>query len=236
MLTVKAIKRDLAPYFARQGETLLACLFGSVGQGHANKLSDVDIALLVNEEKFNELDAKRPYGYKTAVIADLRGLLQMNEIDLVLLHETPPLLANEVISEGSLLFCRDANVRIAFEVSVKHRYEEFADDWQAIYAAERGLQTAIQDLIDIGAHILAGLGDSQWNEYREIPLSRARRHIIPELHIKPLQEMIGIRNILVYQYVKVDAKKVYAILRKHLDDFDHFARQIKRFLVEDKSR
>jgi uncharacterized protein YutE (UPF0331/DUF86 family) len=46
--------------------------------------------------------------------------------------------------------------------------EEFTTDWQAIYAAERGLQTAIQNLIDIGAHILAGLGDSQWNEYREI--------------------------------------------------------------------
>jgi len=48
MLTVKAIKRDLAPYFARQGETLLAYFFGSVGQGHANKLSDVDITLLAS--------------------------------------------------------------------------------------------------------------------------------------------------------------------------------------------
>lgn len=46
-------------------------------------------------------------------------------------------------------------------------FDEFADDWQAVYAAERGLQTAIQDLIDIGAHILASLGDSQWNEYVE---------------------------------------------------------------------
>lgn len=122
MLTVKAIKRKLAPYFARRREILLAYLFGSVAQGRANSLSDVDIALLVDEEKFNELDAKKPYGYKAAVIADLIGLLQANEIDLVLLHEAPPLLANEVISEGSLLFCRDEDVRIAFEVSVKHRY------------------------------------------------------------------------------------------------------------------
>jgi len=44
------------------------------------------------------------------------------------------------------------------------------------------------------------------------------------------------RNILVHQYVEVDVKKVYAILRDHLDDFDHFARQIKRFLVEGESR
>ncbi|HDL86315.1 MAG TPA: DUF86 domain-containing protein [Candidatus Acetothermia bacterium] len=115
-------------------------------------------------------------------------------------------------------------------------FEEFADDWQAIYAAERGLQTAIQNLIDIGAHILAGLGDSQWNEYREIPPRLARRHIIPESNVRNLQEMIGMRNILVHQYVEVDVKKIYVILREHLDDFDHFARHIKRFLVEGESR
>lgn len=121
MLTVKAIKRNLAPYFACRCEILLAYLFGSVAQGRSNRLSDIDIALLVDKE-FNELDAKKPYGYKAAVIADLMGLLQVNKIDLVLLHEAPPLLANEVISEGSLLFCRDEDVRIAFEVSAKHRY------------------------------------------------------------------------------------------------------------------
>ena len=115
-------------------------------------------------------------------------------------------------------------------------FEGFANDWQAIYASERGLQIAIQNLIDIGAHILAGLGDSQWNEYREIPPCLARRHIIPESNVKTLQEMIGMRNFLVLQHVEVDVKKVYAILRDHLDDFDHFARHIKRFLVEGEPR
>ena len=117
MLTVKAIKRKLAPYFARRREILLAYLFGSVAQGHANKLSDVDIALLVDEEKFSELEAKKPYGYKAAVIADLMGLLQSNAIDLFLLHEAPPLLANVVISEVSLLFCRDADLIFSFQFS-----------------------------------------------------------------------------------------------------------------------
>jgi len=38
----EAIKRNLAPYFARQGEILVAYLFGSVAQGRMNKLSDRD--------------------------------------------------------------------------------------------------------------------------------------------------------------------------------------------------
>lgn len=48
MLTVKAIKRKLAPYFARQGEILLAYLFDSVPQGRMSELSDIDIALLAS--------------------------------------------------------------------------------------------------------------------------------------------------------------------------------------------
>lgn len=119
---LQAIRAQLAPYFAQRKEILLAYLFGSAAQGRVNKLSDIDIALLVDEKRFKNLDAKEPYGYKAAVIADLMGLLHKNEIDLVLLHEAPPLLANEVISDGRLLFCRDEDLRITFEVSVKHKY------------------------------------------------------------------------------------------------------------------
>lgn len=108
MLTAEAIKRELAPYFARRREVLLTYLFGSAAQGRVNKLSDIDIALLVDEKKFKKLDAQESYGYKAAVIADLMGLLHTNEIDLVLLHEAPPLLAYQVVKHGIVLFCRVA--------------------------------------------------------------------------------------------------------------------------------
>ncbi|MEM4234743.1 MAG: nucleotidyltransferase domain-containing protein, partial [Candidatus Methanomethylicaceae archaeon] len=62
MLTAEAIKRQLAPYFVRRSEILLAYLFGSAARGRTNKLSDIDIALLVDEKKFQKLDAKEPYG------------------------------------------------------------------------------------------------------------------------------------------------------------------------------
>lgn len=122
MLALEGIKDKLAPYFAQRGEVLLAYLFGSAAQGRTNKLSDIDIALLVDEEKFKRIDVQEPYGYKATVIADLMALLNTCEIDLVLLHEATPLLANEVISDGYLLFSRDEELRIAFEASVKHRY------------------------------------------------------------------------------------------------------------------
>lgn len=74
MLTVETIGDKLVPYCASRREVLLAYLFGSVAQGRTNRLSDIDIALLVDEEEFEKLDAQEPYGYKAAAIADLMGL------------------------------------------------------------------------------------------------------------------------------------------------------------------
>jgi hypothetical protein len=122
MLAAKELQKHLAPYFARRREILLAYLFGSTAQGRTHKLSDIDIALLVDEKKFKVLDAREPYGYKAFMMAELMGLLHTNAIDLVLLHEASPLLANEVISQGDILFCRYEPTRIDFEVRTKHRY------------------------------------------------------------------------------------------------------------------
>jgi uncharacterized protein YutE (UPF0331/DUF86 family) len=118
----------------------------------------------------------------------------------------------------------------------KASFTEFVDDWKSLYAVEHALQTAIQSLIDIGAHILASRGDSKWNEYREIPLRLARLNIIPKTEVKTLQEMIGMRNILVHQYIEIDSRKVYGIIRDHIDDFDRFAKSIKRYVVEEASQ
>lgn len=122
MLTKEEIKRALGPYFTQRGEVLLAYLFGSVAQQRVNKLSDIDIALLVDEKKFKQLDAQQPYGYKAAVIAHLMGLLHTDEVDLVLLHEATPLLAYQVVKHGLVLFCRDDRLRTDFEIHTRYRY------------------------------------------------------------------------------------------------------------------
>jgi hypothetical protein len=53
-------------------------------------LREIDIALLVDEQKFNELDAKKPYGYEAAVVADLMDLLRPYLSDFVARIEAPP--------------------------------------------------------------------------------------------------------------------------------------------------
>ncbi len=109
-------------------------------------------------------------------------------------------------------------------------FEEFSRDWKAVYAAERALQLAIQNVLDIGAHILADLGNVQWDEYRQIPKELARHGVLPEDFARTLQEMAGMRNVLVHQYAEVDVSRVYQVIQRHLNDFDRFAKLVKDHL------
>lgn len=108
--------------------------------------------------------------------------------------------------------------------------EEFRADWERAYAAERLLQTAIQNVIDIGAHILSDLGDNRWDEYRDIPARLFAQGVIPREQVAPLQAMVGMRNVLVHQYVEVDVEKVYRAIQESLCDFDRFAQAIVEYL------
>lgn len=41
--------------------------------------------------------------------------------------------------------------------------------------------------------------------------------------------MAGTRNILVHGYDRVDDALIYGIMKKHLNDFDDFLSQIKKY-------
>ncbi len=108
--------------------------------------------------------------------------------------------------------------------------EELRKDWVKLGVVERLLQTAIQNVIDIGAHVLADLGDNAWDEYRDIPERLAAHGVLPAELVPSLRAMIGLRNILVHQYLDVDVEKISAVLRKNLDDFDRFAVAMVNYL------
>lgn len=45
-----------------------------------------------------------------------------------------------------------------------------------------------------------------------------------------LQDMARLRNLVVHEYTKIDNAIVYGILKKHLGDFDEFARAIVAYM------
>ncbi len=115
------VQKTLCAFFQNRDEVLLAYLFGSVAEDKQNKLSDLDIAVLVEGDKLGKLD-EQPFGYQVSAMTDLISLLKTNDVDLVILNYATPLLSHEVIKYGEVIFCRDEEMRIQFEVRTLQQY------------------------------------------------------------------------------------------------------------------
>jgi uncharacterized protein YutE (UPF0331/DUF86 family) len=108
--------------------------------------------------------------------------------------------------------------------------EAFLKDPFLSASAERYLQVAIQAVLDICNHIVADLGLEAPSEYRQVPEILAKQKILPKALATRMASMIGLRNILVHEYLKLDRRLVYQAIQSELDDFTKFIRAVSKFL------
>lgn len=94
------------------------------------------------------------------------------------------------------------------------------------------LQTAIQTIIDIGTHLVASLNLGRLEEYRDVARLLAQEKIISENLRPKIEKMIGLRNLIIHEYLRIDIGKLYQVLQHNLEDLAQFARHITDFLEQ----
>lgn len=95
---------------------LLVYLFGSQVKGSVGKLSDVDIAVLFEKEpSLNKI---------LELIGDLKEVLKRDDVDVVSLNTASPLLKNQAVIHGKLIYFRDKNQVADFTKQVLEEYED----------------------------------------------------------------------------------------------------------------
>lgn len=108
---------------------------------------------------------------------------------------------------------------------------EFEADFHLFGNSERFLQLCIQAIIDIAHLVIIDLGVRRPDDnYGAISILHERGVIKGELASK-LTGMIGLRNILVHEYGKIDRKKIYQVLATQLEDLEEFQRMIIKYLA-----
>ncbi len=115
---------------------LFAYLYGSYAKGTANRLSDVDVAVYLDEKavpKGNQFRAR------LELIGEVMSVLETNDAEVIVLNDAPSLLRFEVIRHGFLLDSKDEEARVSFHIRTFNEYMDYSKilDTQYSYMENR---------------------------------------------------------------------------------------------------
>ena len=117
----EAQQKKLKDHLSQKDEIIFAYIYGSVARNQDTRLSDIDLAIYIDEDK---KPAAGPFGYRSDLIAELQPLAG-NDIDLIILNDASNLLAYNVFKEGSLLFNKDPDLRTRVQAKTVDKYLDF---------------------------------------------------------------------------------------------------------------
>ncbi len=110
-----------------------AYLFGSQIKGQPSKLSDVDIAVLFEPNRFASLSLE----VSLNLIGDLKKIFKKEKIDLTILNGASPVIKQQAVLSGQRLYCQNRNEILNFEKRALQEYEDTIFLRQVYYQAMR---------------------------------------------------------------------------------------------------
>jgi len=115
------LKRSVEQAVGRYG-VMFAYVFGSAVSGHMREESDIDIAIYFDPR----LSAEEKNQQALAIYGVLAGALTVPEeaLDITVLNDASVLIKQVVMSEGMLIYERDHEARVEFELAVMRQRDD----------------------------------------------------------------------------------------------------------------
>ena len=121
MVSVPILKKTLSIVFQRHKNVLFSYLFGSMAKGEVSPLSDIDIAVYLDN-----IDPNAIFDMKLSLHADICRALKMNNVDMVILNTlNNDMLIDDIIRHGIVIYDRNTALREHFEIMAIHRAIDF---------------------------------------------------------------------------------------------------------------
>lgn len=116
---------DLAPDFINRirldNDVAAVIVFGSASQGNLQPLSDLDLAVLLS----SRLSKDKQMEKQLSLLGLANFIFKTDEIDLIILNETTPRMAYNILKTGMVLFIRDKNSYTDFRERITRHYLDF---------------------------------------------------------------------------------------------------------------
>jgi len=116
-MSIQHFPNELLTDRLQEYPVLFAYLFGSQVSGKATSLSDIDLAVYLDEV----VSKDKRFDLRLKLSSELSAILR-KRVDLVVINDAPVGLCYEAIKHGSVIFCKDRPLRIETEIRILSRY------------------------------------------------------------------------------------------------------------------
>jgi predicted nucleotidyltransferase len=119
---IELLKEHL-PAILRDRPAMLAYVYGSMAEGCPLPGSDVDIALVWMPDA--EQSAYERFSAELDIAAEIEAQTGIQNADVRSIDDAPLQVRGQVLTEGQLLYERDEDLRVEYEVYTRKRYFDF---------------------------------------------------------------------------------------------------------------
>lgn len=117
---------------------------------------------------------------------------------------------------------------------IKERFKKGEEDKALLPAVERLLQITTEECLNIGSHLIAGLGLKRADTYKEVFVRLKDAGIISGKLGTVMEEFASFRNRLVHLYYEVSRKEIISKLEE-TGFLREFAQQILAYLEKNQT-
>lgn len=117
MMKIPAVVKKIA----EDNDVVALYAFGSLAKGNLKPLSDLDFGILL----FESLNRRARFRKSIDLIGVFNRMLKTDEVDLVILNDSPIRFAYNILRTGKLLFCRDQIKLVGFVEKTTKQYLDF---------------------------------------------------------------------------------------------------------------
>ena len=110
-------------------------------------------------------------------------------------------------------------------------FERYGTSWKDKDSTERNLQKIIEAIIDIGKMIIAEKQLREPGNNREVFLILEDNGLFLSEYMQLIDRMIGMRNIIVHSYDRIDDAVVYDVLKKNLNDIKKLSSYLEKLII-----
>ena len=121
-IDVKSWIPQVHDILAAHPEIVLAYLHGSAANESMTPLSDIDIALVIDETRLAKKDR---LDFELTIAGEISLRVNFYEIDARIINTAPIMFKGEVVTNGLLIFSHDEDARVEFETRTRSEYFDF---------------------------------------------------------------------------------------------------------------